>query len=486
MRFFLSSLVATAVLSSVLALSSNASACGGCLHPPLRPNEVPSLVTDHRMAFSISKTQTILWDQIRYAGDPAEFAWVLPVRTGTEVEVGHDEFLEALDKGTAPTVVPPAVQCFYPQGSQGGGGGFGCGSEDTSAFASARDAGINATFDSGTTVVSQKVVGPYESVILRAADGQAITDWLVTHDFVIPDAVKPVIAYYTTQGFDFVAIRLRPNVGTRAMLPIRIVSPGADGTLPLRMVAAGVGASVGLELFVLSEGRYEATSFENAIIDRKAVTWNGSTGRSNYAELFQGVVTAHPKGVWITEVASKNPVSGILASYAASCTQLSPVARPCASDAGSVDAGSTDGGAADAGELDAGNEAGDASDGGGCVEYVSACDDFDDATRALAGMNRADVTVTRLRANLAVSALVTDLVVGAASSQEPIDAVIQTSEFSDPSFNPCVGGSTTPYSSDQGDGCATSGRSGRSTSVVGIGAVALFAWIRRRARRSAR
>jgi len=39
-----------------------ADACGGCFHEPPNPNETPSVVTDHRMAFSVSKTQTTLWD----------------------------------------------------------------------------------------------------------------------------------------------------------------------------------------------------------------------------------------------------------------------------------------------------------------------------------------------------------------------------------------------------------------------------------------
>ena len=40
------------------------------------------------MALSISTQQTVLWDQIRYSGDPAEFAWVLPVRAGAKLVCG--------------------------------------------------------------------------------------------------------------------------------------------------------------------------------------------------------------------------------------------------------------------------------------------------------------------------------------------------------------------------------------------------------------
>jgi len=59
----------------------------------------------------------------------------------------------------------------------------------------------------------------------------------------------------------------------RAMRPVRVVTPGADPSLPLRMVAAGVGQSVGLTLYVLGEGRYQAQNFPNAIVDEKKLVW---------------------------------------------------------------------------------------------------------------------------------------------------------------------------------------------------------------------
>ena len=59
-----------------------AEACGGCFHGPPAPTETETVITDHRMVFSVSPAQTVLWDQIRYAGNPAEFAWVLPIKPG--------------------------------------------------------------------------------------------------------------------------------------------------------------------------------------------------------------------------------------------------------------------------------------------------------------------------------------------------------------------------------------------------------------------
>src|SRR4029079_14826996 len=106
-------------------------------------------------------------------------------------------------------------------------------------------------------ILSQSVVGPYETVTLRATDPSALRNWLKSHAFAIPDGIAPTIDAYVAESFDFLALCLRPDCGERAMQPVRIVTPGADPTLPLRMVAAGAGARVGLTLYVISEGRYQ-------------------------------------------------------------------------------------------------------------------------------------------------------------------------------------------------------------------------------------
>src|SRR5258708_39391859 len=97
-----SRLVRCAALAACAALmvdARDAQACGGCFHERPPPSVVidPSIVTDHRMAFSMSPVQTVLWDQVRYAGSPKDFAWVLPVKPGARVELSHDAWIAALD-----------------------------------------------------------------------------------------------------------------------------------------------------------------------------------------------------------------------------------------------------------------------------------------------------------------------------------------------------------------------------------------------------
>jgi hypothetical protein len=116
--------------------SRDAYACGGCFHGEPPPNTPPSVtasvVTGHRMALSISPQQTVLWDQVQYAGDPKDFAWVLPVGPGAVIEQASDAWFESLEAVTATRVESRVITCPPVFGDSNGttyqeGSSAGCG-----------------------------------------------------------------------------------------------------------------------------------------------------------------------------------------------------------------------------------------------------------------------------------------------------------------------------------------------------------------------
>ncbi len=114
--------------AALLAYEHDAHACGGCFHPPPTPTEVETVVTGHRMVFSTSPLQSVLWDQIQYSGNPSDFAWVLPVTPGAMIQLSQDAWMASLDAATAPVVTGPTPNC--PQSSASGG--VGCGASESS------------------------------------------------------------------------------------------------------------------------------------------------------------------------------------------------------------------------------------------------------------------------------------------------------------------------------------------------------------------
>jgi MYXO-CTERM domain-containing protein len=422
-------LAAFAAASAFAIGERPAQACGGCF---IRPQET-TVVTDHRMAFSVSTQQTVLWDQIKYSGNPSDFSWVLPVQPGAVVQLSNDEWFAALDAMTSPVISGPSPNC----GSAGGG----CGFASSNSVAGLSSAGA----ENGVQVISQSVVGPYQTVTLQSADPSALESWLNANGYALPDAIRPTVAAYVGGGFDFIALRLLPNAGVQSMKPVRVVTAGADATLPLRMVAAGVGAEVGITLYVISEGRYEAQSpFFNAVIDDSQLTWSALLSRSNYQAVSQQLMQGHVGRTWLTEFSG--PASLLKAQYGRSpyCGAVSYVPGQSLADVYlaqclcKVPNRCAGGPPADAGLApgiaDAAAEASGAD--AGC--NPDPCAGFDDLDVALVGIHPQDSWVTRMRAILPVQALSEgDLHIQASASQSPVTNQHAINVYDDPNYRPC-------------------------------------------------
>jgi MYXO-CTERM domain-containing protein len=266
-----------------LAGAREAEACGGCFAPPT----TVSVVTDHRMVLSLSSQRSVLWDQFRFAGRPAEFSWILPIRysDAVRVEQADNAFMQAADTLTAPAVQQPPNPC--------------------ARFAAGGAVDANTSESGGGVVVHrEEVVGPYMVAIVGGSDPMAIRNWLRTNGYAVPEAVSPVIDHYTSQSMDFVALRLRPGEGVDRMTPVRVSVPGYMPTLPLRMIAAGVTDRVGLSLIVIADSRVEAQNFPNDEIRATDLVWDwnapGDPAR-DYLNAFNLVNERNAGRAWVTE-----------------------------------------------------------------------------------------------------------------------------------------------------------------------------------------
>jgi hypothetical protein len=524
-------LAALAALAATL-VAGDARACGGCFHPENQPET--TVVTAHRMALSISPAHTVLWDQIRYAGAPKEFAWVLPVKAGAYVELGADAFFETLDAATSENVSGPQLACTYNGGYDDSAGSSGCGCSgadgaSSSMPTSAYDkAGGGSGVTPPVTVVHQGTVGPYETVTLHANVKGALVGWLKNHAFAISSSEQPIVDAYTAEGFDFIALRLQPGASVQQMKPVRVVSPGAEPTLPLRMVGVGTGASVAVTLFVIGEGRWETKNFPNALVDPSSLSWDFAASKSSYAELRGTELSAGDGRTWLTTYAKKGPLlspvrNPLFATYGGPSSNVqyalsdgssyqtiadayvrqgylegdnSPNENPvdcqtilhayaqspqlvvdvCHAGAGGANAGGAGGaGAGGAGAGGAG-ACGTAPDGTLDARQL-ACGKLDDLAVALTGMHPADVWVTRLEAALPHAALKDDLEVTAAKEQTPVENWITAQKATNapcPLAQPASPGGALPPGRPEG------GRRQRDRAMLGVSLAVLAGWLARR------
>lgn len=458
--------VATLLAASV-AMEGDAAACGGCFNPP----ENPTVVTDHRMIFSISKDQSTLYDQIRYQGNPASFAWVLPISGEVAVGLSSDIVFAGLDQMTQTQLNPPPRNCPAPPtncgGSSSGSSGLG-GSAPEDA--------------NGVNVIKKEVVGPYETVqlqITNPSDPSPLLDWLATNGFNVPDDVKPVLTQYVGEKFNFLALKLVPGKGIQDMRPVRVSTKGANVALPLRMVAAGTGPNVGISLWLLGEGRYEPQNFGSFVVPTDEIIWDWNQNKSNYTEL-RAAKTAAGNGR-IFEVES----STILYRQ-----QIEGIVKQGTYN-GSGPAPQTD-------EERAAQDYLDIKDAQGNITKTAAQARDEDINTLFYGIATSTSRVTRMRADLVHAALNEDLVMRASTDQAVVSNFRQLSkEVGQPQcpvFQGCEQTGTAPRDqantggSAGGSGtftCNTGTRGGSAWMGIGLGFAAIAAAhaIRRRRER---
>jgi hypothetical protein len=253
------------------------------------------------MIFSISPTATTLYDEIRYTGAPQEFAWVLPIQGTVTVGLSADVLFGTLDALTqtgvqAPPTGCPASRCATFGRSGGLPSNASAGGTSESSDAASAQAGPPPV-----TVLKQDVVGPYETVQLRSTDPNALDTWLSAHGYTVSPDEQPIIAAYVGAQFNFLAMKLVPGANVQAMRPVRVSTPGAGLSLPLRMVAAGTGATVGITLWVVSQGRYEPQNFPFFHIEDSELVWDWPSMSSNYTTVRQQKEQALGNAGWEIE-----------------------------------------------------------------------------------------------------------------------------------------------------------------------------------------
>jgi hypothetical protein len=454
------------------------------------PTQGVADITDERMLLSVSQTQTTLYDQIRYTGNPTSFAWVLPIKGTVDVGLSADILFDSIDAltttqitGPLPPSCPPQPICYGGvdfAGGNGGGGGCGLSTSDDSTASGfggssdeeESDSSISGSVGDGlgstpppVTVTKQDNVGPYETVQLHSSDPNALNAWLTKNGFVIPADVTPIIDAYVSEGFDFLAMRLLPNEGIQAMRPVRVTMPGASLSLPLRMAAIGTGATVGITIWVVATGRYEPQNFPFFHIEDSQLIWDFNAQSSNYTTLrAQDEANLAGKGWEIESSIDVNAqtIANAILSGGASVSGIAATASadddylPITVDADDGGASTTD---------DGGDDSGDA--GVPDASIVESADDVrnQDITTLLEPAAASGIVrVTRIRSDISHTAMTTDFLLQASADQSQLsdDRTVTQSTNTPvcPKVQPCPTttntNSASPSSSSSGcESCAT-------------------------------
>lgn len=269
MRSSLSPLSPTAITAGFVVATAGlvapqlALACGGCFSPPTATVDQTVVQDAERVLFvRDEKTKkSVVWVEVRYSGLAKDFGWVLPVPKLPKVGVGSRIVFDALD---ARMRMRYAVKNRPPENCRDPYEGCDGNRRMDSAFPSAGNAAdAVASADSGATksneatveVLASGATGPYDYVVIKGSDGQALYDWLTKRGYATPQKAIKIIQSHVDLGDLFVAVKLSNGQGVEAIRPIALDMEDAEPCVPLRLTSIAAAADMSVIVTIAGPGR---------------------------------------------------------------------------------------------------------------------------------------------------------------------------------------------------------------------------------------
>jgi len=288
--------LALALAATLLADVPRADACG-CLSPPA--------VTEGDFAVNQEAEQIIFEAEpgwvtahvlIRYAGDPAQFAWLIPVPEVPELSLSPVSAFALLDNLTAPDVtvdqenICPTSEwtCNYHQPLSCPGLDYGAPNGGFLADAGAVSDAPGAS-PPPVTVISTQTVGDYQTVTFRASEASAAVQWLHDNGFIVNPTTSIYMESYIAANMVFVAAKLVPGAGVSAIKPLEMRYRAANPTVPLILTAVAAEPNLTVETFVYSNTPFRPLGHPIVSIDPARIALD-RLGRLNYPEVLSRTI----------------------------------------------------------------------------------------------------------------------------------------------------------------------------------------------------
>lgn len=272
-RFLASSMLAIVAAS----VPRSASACGGTFCDS-GPTAMPVDQTGENIIFVMGDGIVEAHVQIQYQGDPAKFAWIVPMQQVPEVTVGSEQLFDNIMAATRPVYGfnTVAAQC-------GGQNQRGVLSADNGSFG-----GSGGTSAGPGLNVTQQTVGSFEIATLQGGTVDEIVQWLSMNGYEqIPDA-PAILQRYVDKNFVFVAVKLTAGAGLDEIHPLVFSYPGGEPCVPLELTAVAAVPDMGVRTYFLGAHRVVPANYRHVLVNPLKIDWL-NTG-SNYTSVISAAV----------------------------------------------------------------------------------------------------------------------------------------------------------------------------------------------------
>ncbi len=284
-----------------LALSPAAHACGGFFCDNNQPVEQNA----ERIVFAVDEDAGVVEShvQIFYQGPSSEFAWVVPVPNNPEVFLSSTAMFDLLSRDLAPSFrlnISEEGNCTEPNRGK---------SQDTSATSTVTTP--TAESGGGVSVVQSGQVGPYEMVVLQAADTTELVTWLRDNGYDLPAALDPVLTPYVAAESYFLGLKLAKDRDAGDIEPIAFSYAGTQPSIPIQLTSVAATPDMRLETYIFSEHRTVPESYLHVRTNDAAVDW--WSGGSNYYDVITEAANEAGGHAFATDYSgSTEPITGRL------------------------------------------------------------------------------------------------------------------------------------------------------------------------------
>jgi hypothetical protein len=266
-----------------------AQACG-CLSPPaVTEGDYAVNQSAEQIIFEVEPGWVTAHVLIKYAGDPASFAWIVPVPEVPELAISPISAFGLLDKATSPVVtvgeenICPISEwkCEYAEHEYCGGL---TSADDSSGSGSGNGAGASDAGASGVppvTVINEQVVGDYQTVTFRASEAAAATTWLRDNGFIVNQTTSIYMESYVQANMVFVAAKLVPGAGVKAIKPLKLRYRAAFPMVPLILTAVAAEPHLTVTTFIYGAKPFRPMGHPTVTINPDRIA-RDATGRTNY------------------------------------------------------------------------------------------------------------------------------------------------------------------------------------------------------------
>jgi Na+-translocating ferredoxin:NAD+ oxidoreductase RnfD subunit len=201
-----------------------------------------------------------------YAGQPAEFALVVPVPIilqRSQIHIGDRGLLQRLDAYSSPRLVEyyDPNPCSAAIGGAIGRPGAPAGMEMNTATMQREKAKTL-----GVTIEARYTVGEYDIVILSAKQSDGLERWLLESGYKLPLGVSRALQPYIRQSMKFfvakVNLKEHERTGLSYLSPLQFAFESPKFMLPIRLGMINAQGPQDLVIYMLTKGgRVETTNY---------------------------------------------------------------------------------------------------------------------------------------------------------------------------------------------------------------------------------